>query len=286
MAEIDKALPNVKQTVNVPSPQDIEIAEQEKLVEQQEAGQPIETTENEDGSVDINFDPKVGSPGEDEGHFANLAELLPDNVLDPLGSKLYSNYDDYRNSRRDWERAYTSGLDLLGFKYDDRSEPFKGASGATHPVLAEAVTQFQSLAYKELLPAGGPVRTQIIGMPSPDKEQQALRVKEFMNYQIMDQMQEYDAEFDQMLFYLPLAGSAFKKVYYDEIMQRAVSKFVPADDLVVPYTATSLDDCESVIHVVRMTENELRKQQVGGFYRDIEINPSYMDETSSERAER
>ena len=286
MAEIDKALPNVKQTINVPSPQDVEIAEQEKLNKQQESGEPIETTENEDGSVDINFDPKAGSPGEDEGHFANLAELLPDNVLDPLGSKLYSNYDDYRNSRRDWERAYTSGLDLLGFKYDDRSEPFKGASGATHPVLAEAVTQFQALAYKELLPAAGPVRTQIIGMPSPDKEQQALRVKEFMNYQIMDQMQEYDAEFDQMLFYLPLAGSAFKKVYYDEIMQRAVSKFVPADDLVVPYTATSLDDCESVIHIVRMTENELRKQQVGGFYRDIELNPSYLNETEAEKKER
>ncbi len=286
MAEIDKALPNVKQTINVPSPQDVEIAEQEKLNKQQESGEPVETTENEDGSVDINFDPKAGSPGEDEGHFANLAELLPDSVLDPLGSTLYTNYDDYKNSRRDWEKSYTQGLDLLGFKYDDRSEPFKGASGATHPVLAEAVTQFQALAYKELLPAGGPVRTQIIGMQSPDKEQQAIRVKEFMNYQIMDQMQEYDAEFDQMLFYLPLAGSAFKKVYYDEIMQRAVSKFVPADDLVVPYTATSLDDCESVIHVVRMTENELRKQQVGGFYRDIELNPSYLNETESEKKER
>ena len=286
MAEIDKALPNVKQTINVPSPQDVEIAEQEKLNEQQEAGQPVETTENEDGSVDVNFDPKAGSPGEDEGHFANLAELLPDNVLDPLGSTLYSNYDDYKNSRREWEKSYTNGLDLLGFNYDNRTEPFKGASGATHPVLAEAVTQFQALAYKELLPAGGPVRTQVIGMPSPDKEQQAIRVKEFMNYQIMTEMKEYDAEFDQMLFYLPLAGSAFKKVYYDEIMQRAVSKFVPADDLVVPYTATSLDDCESVIHMVRMTENELRKQQVGGFYRDIELNPSYLNETESEKKER
>ena len=286
MAEIDKALPNVKQTINVPSPQDVEIAEQEELNKQQEAGQPVETTENEDGSVDINFDPKVGSPGEDEGHFANLAELLPDNVLDPLGSTLYSNYDDYKNSRREWEKSYTNGLDLLGFNYDNRTEPFKGASGATHPVLAEAVTQFQALAYKELLPAGGPVRTQVIGMPSPDKEQQAIRVKEFMNYQVMTEMKEYDAEFDQMLFYLPLAGSAFKKVYYDEIMQRAVSKFVPADDLVVPYTATSLDDCESVIHMVRMTENELRKQQVGGFYRDIELNPSYLNETESEKKER
>ncbi len=286
MAEIDKALPNVKQTINVPSPQDVEIAEQEELNKQQEAGQPVETTENEDGSVDINFDPKAGSPGEDEGHFANLAELLPDNVLDPLGSTLYSNYDDYKNSRREWEKSYTNGLDLLGFNYDNRTEPFKGASGATHPVLAEAVTQFQALAYKELLPAAGPVRTQVIGMPSPDKEQQAIRVKEFMNYQVMTEMKEYDAEFDQMLFYLPLAGSAFKKVYYDEIMQRAVSKFVPADDLVVPYTATSLDDCESVIHMVRMTENELRKQQVGGFYRDIELNPSYINETESEKKER
>ena len=286
MAEIDKSLPNVKQTVNIPSPEEVEVAEQEKVIQQQEAGDPVEMQENEDGSVDVSFDPNAVNPGQDTGHFANLAELLPDNVLDPLGNKLYTNYEDYKTSRKDWERSYTSGLDLLGFKYDDRSEPFKGASGATHPVLAEAVTQFQALAYKELLPAGGPVRTQILGMQSPDKEQQAIRVKEYMNYQIMDQMQEYDAEFDQMLFYLPLAGSAFKKVYYDDIMQRAVSKFVPADDLVVPYTATSLEDCESVIHMVRMTENELRKQQVGGFYRDIEINPGFLHETEAEKKER
>jgi len=286
MADIDKSLPNVKQTVNIPSPEDVEIAEQEKLNEQQEAGEPIEKVENEDGSVDINFEPGAVNPGQDEGHFANLAELLPDDVLDPLGSELFNNYTDYKTSRKDWEKTYTSGLDLLGFNYDDRTEPFKGASGATHPVLAEAVTQFQSLAYKELLPAGGPVRTQIIGLQAPDKEQQAIRVKEYMNFQIMDQMKEYEAEFDQMLFYLPLAGSAFKKVYYDEIMQRAVSKFVPADDLVVPYTATSLDDAETIIHVVRMSENELRKQQVGGFYRDLEVNPSYLQETESEKKER
>jgi hypothetical protein len=283
MAEIDKALPNeVRKEINIPSVEDIQV----ELEQQPEEKGPVEVQENEDGSVDVDFDPKIGSPGEDTGHFANLAELLPDNVLDPLGSKMYENYMDYKNSRKDWERTYTSGLELLGFNYDDRTEPFKGASGATHPVLAEAVTQFQALAYKELLPASGPVRTQIIGMPTPDKEAQSQRVKQFMNYQIMSEMPEYEAEFDQMLFYLPLAGSSFKKVYYDEIMQRAVSKFVPADDIVVPYTATSLDDCESVIHRVRMSENELRKQQVGGFYRDIEINPSYMAETSSEKAER
>ncbi len=284
MAEIDKALPNVKQTVKLPSPKEVQEQQQQQVM--QETMQPPEIQQNEDGSVDISFDPNTVNPGDTKDHFANLAELLPDSVLDPLGHKLYGDYTDYKTSRKDWERTYISGLDLLGFNYDDRSEPFKGASGATHPVLAEAVTQFQSLAYKELLPANGPVRTQIIGKIDPAKEQQANRVKDFMNYQIMDRMKEYEAEFDQMLFYLPLAGSAFKKVYYDSLMQRAVSKFVPADDLVVPYTATSLEDCESVIHIVRMSENELRKQQVGGFYRDIEVNPTYLQETEAEEKER
>ncbi len=221
----------------------------------------------------------MGSQEQGNDHFANLAELLPENVLSPIGHELYENYQDYKSSRKDWEHSYTKGLDLLGFKYEENSEPFRGASGATHPVLAEAVTQFQSLAYKELLPAQGPVRTQIVGMPTPDKEQQSIRVKEFMNYQIMSDMKEYESEFDQMLFYLPLTGSTFKKVYYDEIMQRTVSKFVPADDLVVPYTATSLDDAETIIHVVKISENELRKQQVGGFYRDIELTPGQDNES-------
>ena len=176
MAEIDKALPNVKQTINVPSQEDVAVAEQEKLIEQQDAGQPVEQIENEDGSIDINFDPNAMSPGQDGGHFANLAELLPDNILDPLGSKLYQDFTDYKTSRKEWEHSYTKGLDLLGFTYEEPTEPFRGASGATHPVLAEAVTQFQSLAYKELLPADGPVRTQILGMPNPDKESQAQRV--------------------------------------------------------------------------------------------------------------
>ena len=282
MAEIDKSLPNVKQTINVPSPEEVQI----DLQEQQKPDQPVEVQPNEDGSVDINFDPKVGSLPETGEHFANLAELLPEEVLMPMGSQLHTNYVDYKSGRKDWEHAYTNGLDLLGFKYEEKSEPFKGASGATHPVLAEAVTQFQALAYKELLPSQGPVRTQIIGLPTPDKEQQALRVKEFMNYQIMSEMKEYESEFDQMLFYLPLSGSTFKKVYYDEIMQRAVSKFVPADDLIVPYSATSLDDAESIIHVIKISENELRKQQVGGFYRDIELTPGPHNETESEKKER
>ena len=168
---------------------------------------------------------------------------------------------------------HKTGLDLLGFKYENRTEPFQGASGATHPVLAEAVTQFQAQAYKELLPADGPVRTQIIGVKNPQTEQQSERVKDYMNYLIMDQMKEYESEFDSMLFHLPLAGSTFKKVYYDTTMGRAVSKFVPADELIVPYTATSLDDAEAVIHTIKISENELRKQQVSGFYSDIELGP-------------
>ena len=282
MAEIDKSLPNVKQTINVPSPEEVQV----ELQEEQKPDQPVEVQPNEDGSVDINFDPKIGSLPQTDEHFANLAELLPDEVLSPIGNDLYDNYIEYKAGRKDWESSYTNGLELLGFKYEERSEPFKGASGATHPVLAEAVTQFQALAYKELLPSQGPVRTQIIGTPTPDKEQQSLRVKEFMNYQIMSEMKEYESEFDQMLFYLPLTGSTFKKVYYDEMMQRTVSKFVPADDLVVPYTATSLDDAETIIHVVKMSENELRKQQVAGFYRDVELTPGQDNETDAQRKER
>ena len=166
--------------------------------------------------------------------------------------------------QEDWEQSYTQGLDLLGLSMKTELNRFK-VSGATHPVLAEAVTQFQAQAYKELLPSDGPVRTQIIGVKNPQTELQSQRVKDYMNYLIMDQMKEYEEEFDSMLFHLPLAGSTFKKVYYDVPLGRVVSKFVPADELIVPYTATSIEDAESVIHVVKMSENELRKQQVKWF---------------------
>jgi len=287
MADIDKALPNeVRKTVNVPGEEEI----QEEIVEEvqavQESPEDIEVSENEDGSVDINLDPGAASPEGGDEHYANLAEFLPDDVLGRLASDLSSKYQDYTASRKDWAQTYTQGLDLLGFKYNNRTEPFSGASGATHPVLAEAVTQFQALAYKELLPADGPVRTQTIGMPSQEKTQQAARVKDFMNYELMEKMKEYEPDFDQLLFNLPLAGSAFKKVYYDDMEQRAVSKFVPADDLIVPYTATSLDDAEAIIHRVKISENDLRKQQVAGFYKDIEIGKPGDKETEIEKKER
>jgi len=269
MAEIDKSLPNVADQL---TPGELEVEQIAQAVEETPAGQ-TELTENEDGSVDINFDPKKNlSAGTEFG--ANLAEVIDEQDLGRLGSELYQDTQSYKDSRADWEKAYTQGLDLLGFKYESRTEPFQGASSATHPVLAEAVTQFQALAYKELLPAEGPVRTQVIGLDTPEIQDQADRVSEFMNYQIMDIMKEYEPEFDQMLFYLPLSGSTFKKVYYDETLGRAVSKFIQAQDIIVPYTANSIDDAESVVHVIKISENELRKQQVSGFYRDIELEPS------------
>jgi hypothetical protein len=269
MAEIDKSLPNVADQL---TPGELEVEQIAQSVESTPAG-PTEVTENEDGSVDINFDPKKAALAATQFD-SNLAEVIDENDLNLLGTELYQNYEDYKNSRRDWEQAYTQGLDLLGFKYEQRTEPFQGASGATHPVLAEAVTQFQALAYKELLPAEGPVRTQVIGLDTPEIQDQADRVSEFMNYQIMDVMKEYEPEFDQMLFYLPLSGSTFKKVYYDETLGRAVSKFISAEDLVVPYSASSLEDAEAIIHVIKISANELRKQQVNGFYKDIELLPS------------
>ena len=285
MADIDKALPNVEQEIKLPSEEEIAEASQENI-EEQVGPEDVQVEQDEDGGATITFDPEaINQPGTNE-HFDNLADLLPEDVLGTLGSELYENYMQYKASRKDWEDAYTKGLDLLGFKYENRSQPFTNASGATHPVLAEAVTQFQAHAYKELLPANGPVHTQIMGVINRQKEDQATRVKNFMNYQLMNVMKEYEPEFDQLLFYLPLSGSAFKKIYYDEILDRAVSKFVPADDLIVPYTATSLEDADSIVHVLKMSENELRKKQVSGFYRDIEITPGYAQETEVEKKER
>jgi len=282
MADIDKTLSELGTSVKIDGPdQEVEIQKQEETNKP-----PVEINPTEDGGVELNFDPsKVNIEGQ-PNHFDNLAELLPDDILEPIGLELFSNYTDYKSSRKDWERSYTEGLDLLGFKYENRTEPFQGASGATHPVLAEAVTQFQAGAYKELLPAEGPIRTQIVGNSDPQKEAQAQRVREYMNYELMEKMPEYEPEFDQMLFHLPLAGSAFKKVYYDDIMQRAVSKFVPADDLVVPYSATSLDDAEAIMHVIKMSENDLRKQQVGGFYSDIELGSPAVFKNEVESKER
>ena len=282
MATIDKPLPNVSETVvEVPKQEEI-IKEQEEIVEKKNQQGNIEVTMDEEGGAEIAFDPRAVTEEGGQDHFENLADFLGEQVLEPLGAKMVDQYNEYKESRGDWEDTYRNGLELLGFKYERRTEPFRGASGVNHPVLAEAVTQFQAQAYKELLPADGPVRTQIMGDATLQKEEQAKRVKDFMNYQIMDQMKEYEPEFDQMLFYLPLSGSTFKKVYYDSLLGRAVSKFVPADDLIVPYSANSLEDAEAVIHVIKISENELKKQQVAGFYRDIELGQPPVTENQLE----
>jgi hypothetical protein len=205
-------------------------------------------------------------------HNANLAEFLDEGYLGEISTELQGSYEDDLSSRSEWEEGYTKGLDQLGVKYEERSQPFEGASGVTHPLIAESVTQFQAQAYKELLPAGGPVQTQVMGLQDAEREEQASRVKHFMNYQITEVMEEYDPDMDQLLFYLPLSGSTFKKVYFDEARQRAVAKFVPAQDLVVPYSATDLQTAPRVTHVLRMDANEIRKLQVAGFYRDIELS--------------
>tara|TARA_X000001388_G_scaffold45907_1_gene32660 strand:+ start:227 stop:2689 length:2463 start_codon:yes stop_codon:yes gene_type:complete len=235
----------------------------------------IEVNFAQDGSAVLDFMPDEMNVEAMIPFNANLAEYMDEGELGALSAQLMGDFEEDRMSRDEWEDTYVKGLDLLGFRYEDRDRPFPGASGVTHPLLAESVTQFQASAFKELLPARGPVKTEIIGAATPEVEAQADRVREFMNYEITCVMEEYTPEMDQLLFYLPLAGSAFKKVYYDPSLQRAVSKFVPVEDLVVPYAASDLETCSRITHVVKMNYNEVRNQQLSGFYRDIEITPAY-----------
>ena len=206
---------------------------------------------------------------------SNLAEVLDPQELRNIANELIAGIEKDKSSREDWEKTYKDGLEYLGMRFDaERSEPFVGASGVIHPLLGEAVTTFQAQAYKELLPSGGPVKTQVIGAYDSLVEEQAQRVKEFMNYQITHVMEEFDEELDQMLFYLPLAGSAFKKVYYDEALGRAVSKFIAPEDLIVRYYTTDLESCPRITNVIKIAENEVRKLQSLGFYKKVDISSS------------
>jgi len=240
----------------------------------------IETDNPINEEVDVEQEAVVELPPEDgeeiteeaeQDFYANIAETIDDKALSQLASDLISEYQSDKESRKEWEDTYRNGLDLLGFKYKSTTQPFKGASNVTHPLLSEAVTQFQAQAYKELLPSDGPVKTKIVGVQNETVEAQAERVKDFMNFQIMEKMEEYTPEFDQLLFYLPLAGSAFKKIYYDALMERAVSKFIPAEDLVVPYFATDLKDAPRITHVLKQSENDLLKKMATGFYKEVDL---------------
>jgi hypothetical protein len=243
-----------------------EIAEDETV--ELDQGQPIIDEAVEEVTIE-GEEPEEERPQDDFN--ANLAETMDERTLSRMASELISEYKKDKESRKDWEQAYIKGLDLLGVKYQEVTRPFKGASNVTHPLLAESVTQFQAQAFKELVPSDGPVRTQIIGLQTPPIEQQATRVKDYMNYMLMEKMEEYTTDMDQMLFYLPLSGSTFKKVYYDSLLRRPVSKFVPAEDIVVPYYASDLKDSDRITHIQRMTENEVLKQMAAGFYREVEL---------------
>ena len=240
-------------------------------------GLEIEIIEEDNGDVTVDFDPSASLDDMEGGFSDNLAEYLSDYELSRISSDLSSEFDSNKASRQEWEDTYSNGLELLGFSYSERSQPFRGASGVTHPLLAEAATQFQAQAFNELLPSSGPVRTAIMGEETREKASQAQRVRQFMNYYLTNVMEDYTPDMDQMLFYLPLAGSTFKKVYFDEAMGRIVSKFVPAEQLVVPYETSDLDTCPNITQVVRMGLNDLRKMQVGGFYLDIPVTPVQQD---------
>jgi chaperonin GroES len=237
------------------------------------------------GDLEIEIEPGKETA---EDFNANLAEYIDDNELISIVTELMGDYDDDISSRKDWIQTYVDGLELLGLKIEERSEPWEGACGVYHPLLSEALVKFQAETMMATFPASGPVRTQIIGKETPDKKDSAQRVQEDMNYQLMDVMKEYRPEHERMLWGLGLSGNAFKKVYYDPSLERQVSLFVPAEDIVVPYGASDLESAERVTHVMRKTENELRRLQVSGFYRDVDLGPpdNVLDEVEKKIAEK
>jgi len=257
------------------------MAEIDKVIEEEKV-----TPDSEEVDIELEGDEPTTveeAVNETEEFFKNLTEDMSDETLQRMSNQLLDDYKKDRVSRKDWETSYTNNLDLLGIKHTTMTRPFKGSASVTHPLLSEAVTSFQAQAYKELLPSQGPVKTRVLGVEDEQKMNQAQRVQDFMNYMITEEMEEYTPEFDQLLFYLALAGSAFKKVYYDDVMQRAVSKFIPAEDLVVPYYATDLMECERITHVIKMGENEILKKQAAGFYRDVELKPTAAGPTEIEK---
>ena len=270
---IDKALESLQGALDIePVGQEVQLPEQTVEFEPD-----IELTDLPDGGAEVNFDPNAPIDKSKIPFDGNLAEYIEEGELGKLANDFLGAFEVDKESRKDWHDTYIKGLDMLGFKYEDRTQPFEGASGVVHPLLAESVTQFQAQAYKELLPPSGPVRTQVVGLSTPEIEAQSERVKEYMNYQITHAMKEYDPEMDQLLFYLPLAGSAFKKVYFDPILKRAVGKFVSGEDLIINYMASDLEQADRVTHVIKMTNNDIRKLQVNGFYRDIELVSGQVD---------
>ena len=236
------------------------------------------------GGMEIDLKPKKPTSKDFD---ANLADFMEDSELDSLGGDLIEDFDKDQMDRKEWIKTYVDGLKLLGLQYEDRTEPWQGACGVFHPMLTESVVRFQSEGITETFPAMGPVKTKIIGKETPEATEAAERVQDDMNYQLTEIMYEYRPEHEKMLWSLPLAGSAFKKVYYDPSKGRQVAVFIPAEDLVVPYGATSLETAERVTHVMRKTENEILKLQDAGFYSDVDLGePGYeLDDVEKQKAE-
>ena len=227
--------------------------------------------ETEDGGVIVDFDPQQELQSAYAGFYENLAEYIDEDVLNGIGSDLVAAFNADKDSRKEWEESYTKGLDQLGLKIEERTEPWNGACGVFHPMLSEAVVRFQSQAISEIFPAKGPVRTQVVGKMTDDKEKQAGRVQDYLNYLLTYEMKEYRTETEKLLFSLPLAGSAFRKIYFDPNLERPCGHFVPAEDMVVNYGAADLETSERATHVMKKSNNDLRKMQVSGFYRNVNV---------------
>ena len=252
-----------------PSEEDIEVQLDETI---DDLSPDIVIIEGEDGTVTVDFAPQENIMFAEDRHDSNLAEYIDESALRHCASKLVQMFEDDKRSRSDWERTYEEGLDLLGLEMEDRTTPWPGACGVFHPLLSESVVRFQAQTIQEIFPAKGPVKTKIWGESTPEVTQQAHRVQEYMNYQLLEVMTEYRSETEKMLFSLPLAGAAFRKIYYDPTLGRPCSMFVPAQDFVIGDDETSLESAERYTHVMNRSSNYIRKLQVSGFYRDVEIS--------------
>jgi len=245
---------------------------------------------NEDGEkVRVDIDQEETEKEEEafeSNHYSNLAEELDEIQVRGIGKDLIKAFEDDKSSRKEWEDQYSKGLKMLGVVVEDRNDPFPGASGVHHPLMSEAATQFQARAIAEMFPAGGPVKTQIMGKNSDKKIEQAQRVQDFMNYQVTSQITDYFNELDQMLFFLALSGSAFKKIYFDNTLDRICSKFVPAEEFVISYNNTDLETADRYTQVMKISQNELKKYQISGFYRDINLSRNQSDGKDQDTVEQ
>ena len=276
---IDKAIEPIISELEQLGVSPEEIAQEVMLAEQEANGESL-LVEMDDGGMMVDFDPMADMMTQEDSFDSNLADFMDEGELQHLGSELVGKFESDKSSRGDWEQSYEQGLDQLGLEIEERTTPWAGACGVFHPMLSEAVVRFQAQTIQEIMPAQGPVKTHIWGKFTPEREKQAKRVQEYLNYQLIEVMTEYRSETEKLLFSLPLAGSAFRKIYFDPSLGRPTSMFVPAEDFVVAYNESELEQAERYTHVMTRSNNQIRKLQVSGFYRDVELTPSNIENNS------